>query len=190
MNLFEMSAADAAAAIQSGEISSEELVQECLNRIGVLEESVGAWEHLDPAVLEKLALYDPGNLHAAPYMWGSTGFAYNVDKVRERMPDFAYSRCDEATSQHDPVRAEDFRRRCGGGRRAGDRFRLMLGVSNPAVLFQQLDWTSVRNVGPLFSDSPHHAWCVPTGQIQAIAAAAVAALGCGTERGRAGSIED
>jgi Asp-tRNA(Asn)/Glu-tRNA(Gln) amidotransferase A subunit family amidase len=48
MNLFEMSAADAAAAIQSGEISSEELVQECLNRIGVLEERVGAWEHLDP----------------------------------------------------------------------------------------------------------------------------------------------
>ena len=37
MNLFEMSAADAAAAIQSGEISSEELVQECLNRIGVLD---------------------------------------------------------------------------------------------------------------------------------------------------------
>ena len=48
MNLFEMSAADAAAAIQSGEISSEELVQDCLNRIEVLEERVGAWEHLDP----------------------------------------------------------------------------------------------------------------------------------------------
>jgi putrescine transport system substrate-binding protein len=45
------------------------------------------WKHLDPAVLQVLSGYDPGNLHAAPYMWGSTGFAYNVDMVRERIPD-------------------------------------------------------------------------------------------------------
>lgn len=48
MNLFEMSAADASAAIKSGEATSEELVQACLNRIEALEEGVGAWEHLDP----------------------------------------------------------------------------------------------------------------------------------------------
>jgi putrescine transport system substrate-binding protein len=45
------------------------------------------WRHLDPEILRILARYDPGNLHAAPYMWGSTGFAYNVERVRERMPD-------------------------------------------------------------------------------------------------------
>jgi len=31
--------------------------------------------------------YDPGNRFGMPYMWGSTGFAYNVDMVAERMPD-------------------------------------------------------------------------------------------------------
>ena len=45
------------------------------------------WKNLDPAVLDVLAEYDPGNVYAAPYMWGSTGFAYNVDMVRERIPD-------------------------------------------------------------------------------------------------------
>jgi len=45
------------------------------------------WKDLDPDVLAKLAVYDPGNRYAAPYMWGSTGFAYNVERVRERVPD-------------------------------------------------------------------------------------------------------
>lgn len=45
------------------------------------------WDDLDPAVLARLAEYDPGNRYAAPYMWGSTGFAYNVAMIRERMPD-------------------------------------------------------------------------------------------------------
>jgi Asp-tRNA(Asn)/Glu-tRNA(Gln) amidotransferase A subunit family amidase len=48
MNLFEMSAAEAAMAIQSGEITSEELVQACLDQITASEDSVGAWAHLDP----------------------------------------------------------------------------------------------------------------------------------------------
>jgi len=45
------------------------------------------WKYLDPGVLKVLAEYDPGNLYAAPYMWGSTGFAYNAEMVRERIPD-------------------------------------------------------------------------------------------------------
>jgi putrescine transport system substrate-binding protein len=45
------------------------------------------WDNFDPWVLQSMAAYDPGNRFAIPYMWGSTGFAYNVDMVRERMPD-------------------------------------------------------------------------------------------------------
>src|SRR5262245_25801855 len=48
---------------------------------------LSSWKYLDPEVLRVLSGYDPGNVYAAPYMWGSTGFAYNVDMVRERIPD-------------------------------------------------------------------------------------------------------
>jgi putrescine transport system substrate-binding protein len=46
-----------------------------------------SWKHVDPKVLAILENYDPGNVYAAPYMWGSTGFAYNVDLVKQRIPD-------------------------------------------------------------------------------------------------------
>jgi len=45
------------------------------------------WDNLDPWVLDRIEAYDPGNQYAMPYMWGSTGFAYNVDLIQERMPD-------------------------------------------------------------------------------------------------------
>src|SRR5262245_60965186 len=45
------------------------------------------WAGLDPKILETYAKYDPGNRFGAPYTWGSTGFAYNVDLIRARMPD-------------------------------------------------------------------------------------------------------
>lgn len=45
------------------------------------------WGNLDPWVMAGLEVYDPGNLYAMPYMWGSTGFAYNVDMVLARIPD-------------------------------------------------------------------------------------------------------
>jgi len=44
------------------------------------------WENLDPAILQVMAQYDPGNAHAVPYLHGVNGFAYNVDLVRARMP--------------------------------------------------------------------------------------------------------
>jgi putrescine transport system substrate-binding protein len=42
---------------------------------------------LDPRVLEAYQHYDPGLRYGVPYTWGTTGFAYNVRKIRERMPD-------------------------------------------------------------------------------------------------------
>ena len=75
MNLFEMSAAEAAAAIQSGETTSEELVQACLDHIATLEDSLGAWAHLDPeyalqqardADLQRRSGMSVGPLHGVP----------------------------------------------------------------------------------------------------------------------------
>ncbi len=45
------------------------------------------WKNLDPWVLETLGSADPGNRFGVPYLWGTTGFTYNVDMIRERMPD-------------------------------------------------------------------------------------------------------
>lgn len=45
------------------------------------------WDNIDPWLLDQLSAYDPGNQYGTSYMWGSTGFAYNVDMVRERMTD-------------------------------------------------------------------------------------------------------
>ncbi len=45
------------------------------------------WKNLDPAVLRILSGWDPQNEYAIPYTWGSVGFTYNVDMVKERLPD-------------------------------------------------------------------------------------------------------
>ncbi len=44
------------------------------------------WDNLDPWVLSILSRSDPGNRYGVPYLWGTTGFAYNVKMLRERMP--------------------------------------------------------------------------------------------------------
>ena len=45
------------------------------------------WGNLDPAILKIMEGFDPGNLYGAPYMWGSVGITYNLDLVKERLPD-------------------------------------------------------------------------------------------------------
>ena len=45
------------------------------------------WGNLDPLLLERVAKFDPGNKHAFVYMWGTSGIAYDVNKIKERMPD-------------------------------------------------------------------------------------------------------
>ena len=40
---------------------------------------------LDPVQMERLAKYDPGNQHAAIYLWGTSGIGLNPDKIRQRM---------------------------------------------------------------------------------------------------------
>jgi putrescine transport system substrate-binding protein len=42
---------------------------------------VNAW----PQIMQRLAVYDPGNEHAVNYMWGTTGIGYNVGKVKEAL---------------------------------------------------------------------------------------------------------
>lgn len=45
--------------------------------------------HIDPVLLEKLRANDPDNQYAVPYLWGTDGIGYNVDKVRAVLGDQA-----------------------------------------------------------------------------------------------------
>ncbi len=45
------------------------------------------WNNLDPEIMKALAAYDPGNAHAAPWMWGTIGIGYNVAEIKKRLPD-------------------------------------------------------------------------------------------------------
>jgi len=42
--------------------------------------------HMDPEVMQRAALHDPGNEHSVVYMWGTTGIGYNPDKVNKAFP--------------------------------------------------------------------------------------------------------
>jgi len=42
--------------------------------------------HMDPEVMQRAALHDPGNEHSLVYMWGTTGIGYNPDKVNKAFP--------------------------------------------------------------------------------------------------------
>ena len=45
------------------------------------------WKNLDPEVMQQLALHDPGNQYAVPWLWATTGLGYNVAKVRAALGD-------------------------------------------------------------------------------------------------------
>jgi putrescine transport system substrate-binding protein len=43
--------------------------------------------NLDRSVMQKISVYDVVEDYNIPYHWGSTGYAWNVEMVRERLPD-------------------------------------------------------------------------------------------------------
>lgn len=43
--------------------------------------------NMDPGLMATLAKVDPGNKHAMPWMWGTTGIGSNVEMVKAIMPD-------------------------------------------------------------------------------------------------------
>jgi putrescine transport system substrate-binding protein len=42
-------------------------------------------KNADPEIMRRMAVHDPGNQYAIPYLWSTTGLGYNVDKVRARL---------------------------------------------------------------------------------------------------------
>lgn len=50
---------------------------------------LGNWDNLDKDLLKALEPSDPGNQYSIPYMWGTIGIGYNVDKVKAALGDGA-----------------------------------------------------------------------------------------------------
>ncbi len=46
-------------------------------------------KNLDPAMLKRIEQQDPGNQYAVPYLWGTSGIGYNVDKIKAIFGDTA-----------------------------------------------------------------------------------------------------
>lgn len=40
------------------------------------------WKNLGPVLMKKLEVNDPGNQYGYPYMWGTAGIGYNVEKIK------------------------------------------------------------------------------------------------------------
>jgi putrescine transport system substrate-binding protein len=41
--------------------------------------------NLDPEIMQRIAVHDPGNLYGVPYMWSTTGIGYNATEVSKRL---------------------------------------------------------------------------------------------------------
>jgi putrescine transport system substrate-binding protein len=48
-------------------------------------EKLPNWKHLDPLLMSKLEVVDPGNQYSVPYLWGTTGIGYNEEKVKQAL---------------------------------------------------------------------------------------------------------
>ncbi len=63
---------------------------EYLIRAGVIQQldrsQLPNWKNLSQVVLDQLAHEDPGNRFAVPYLWGTTGMAINVTKLKQVAP--------------------------------------------------------------------------------------------------------
>ncbi len=44
------------------------------------------WKEQDPALLKRVGDVDPGNKFASPFLWGTSGFAFNKKMIQERDP--------------------------------------------------------------------------------------------------------
>lgn len=70
--------------LQSGRSVSKMITAKIYGKLD--KSKLSLWGNLDSAVLKLCEGWDPGNDHAMPYMWGSVGIAFNVDMVKQRLP--------------------------------------------------------------------------------------------------------
>jgi putrescine transport system substrate-binding protein len=74
---------------------------------GVLDKSkLSNMGNLDPELMAKVGEADPGDAHALPWMWGTTGVGHNQDKIKAIMPN---APVDSWKMVFDPLMAAKFK---------------------------------------------------------------------------------
>ena len=72
-------------------IVHDNLLASRLIEVGVYQkvdrEQLPNLKNLDPEIMRQLDIYESVRGYNTPYHWGTTGFTWNVDLVRERLPD-------------------------------------------------------------------------------------------------------
>jgi putrescine transport system substrate-binding protein len=63
-------------------------------------------KNMDPDIMNRVGLHDPGNEYAIPYLWGTTGIGYNEDKIRKILGD---AKPDSWNYIYDPKLAAKFK---------------------------------------------------------------------------------
>ena len=74
-----------------------------------------------PEIAARLAVFDPGNLYAVDYMWGTTGIGLNLAKVRERLPGQALDSWDTLLKPENAAKLKDCESTCSTRRRTSSR---------------------------------------------------------------------
>lgn len=62
--------------------------------------------HMDAEIMQRVALHDPNNDYAIPYMWGTTGIGYNEERVKKILGDTPLDSWDYV---FDPAKAAQFK---------------------------------------------------------------------------------
>jgi Asp-tRNA(Asn)/Glu-tRNA(Gln) amidotransferase A subunit family amidase len=156
----EMTACAAAAAIRQGELTSEQLVRACLDRIAQTEERVGAWTWLDPGhALEQARERDRLQRSGA-----ALGALHGVPVGIKDIFDTADMPTENGTVLH------------AGRRPAGDATAVALLQQAGAVILGKTVTAELAVYAPGKTTNPHDARRTPGGSSSGSAAAVAAAM--------------
>ncbi|WP_426415854.1 amidase [Aestuariirhabdus sp. LZHN29] len=160
MNVFEMSAGQAAAAIREGEISSQELVQSCLDRTQALEETVGAWHYLDPEYALQQARDADLYRRSAKALGPLHGVPVGIKDI--------FDTSDMPTEDGTPLHA--------GRTPGGDATAVALLRAAGAIIMGKTVTTELAVFSPGKTRNPHDPECTPGGSSSGSAAAVAAQM--------------
>jgi Asp-tRNA(Asn)/Glu-tRNA(Gln) amidotransferase A subunit family amidase len=160
MELFRISATQAAAAVRSGKISSVQLVRACLDRINALEKNVQAWHFIDP----EYALQQADAADRARSEGYSLGLLYGVPVGIKDIFDTA----DMPTENGTPLHA--------GRQPTTDATAVSLLRKSGAVIMGKTVTTELAVYAPAKTRNPHNPAHTPGGSSSGSAAAVAAGM--------------